>query len=69
MSDVLSRLDFLKKFFLENLTDDAALLETHAQLDELEETTVDSIETSLISSLKRSILKQQLDDSKHVTDT
>ena len=55
--------------FLEKSTDAAMLLEMRAHLDELEETTVDSISIPLINGLKRSIFQQQLDNSNCVTDT
>ena len=68
MSDFLSRLDELKSKFLENFTHAAALLETRAQSDELEEMTIGLIEMSLIAGLKRSMPQQQLDNSKYDTD-
>ena len=62
-------MDELKSTFLDNSTDAATLLHLRIQLDELEETTPYHIETSLITSFKRSILEQQLDNSKNDTDT
>ena len=68
MSEFLSRLDELKNQFLELYTD-ADLLEIRAQLDDLEEITAAPIQKSLIDGLKSSILKQQLVNSQHDTDT
>ena len=69
MSDFLSRLDELKIKFLENYTDASALLEIWAQLDDLEETTGDSIKMPLTDALKRIMFNQQLDSSKCATVT
>ena len=68
ISDFASRSHQLKNIFLDNPTDFDALLHLRTQLDEQEETTIDEIELGLITELKRSILKQQLDKSKDATD-
>ena len=54
---------------MENFTNADSLLELRAQLDGLEETTVDPIEKSLIGALKRIYFKQHLESSKHATET
>ena len=64
MSYFLSRLDELKNLFLENHTDADSLLETRAQLNDLDETTADPAQKSLISGLKSIILKQKLVNSQ-----
>ena len=58
----------MKNQFLENLIDANSLLEARAQICDLDETTSDPIQKSLIGGLKSSILKQQLVNSQHATD-
>ena len=58
ISEFLFRLDELKNKFLENNTDADLLSEIRAQLDNLDETTADPIQKSLIDGLKSFILKK-----------
>ena len=58
MSDFLSRSDELKIRFSETPAGSEMLSSVRAQVDEMQETTVDPIEISLIVALRKSMLKQ-----------
>ena len=57
MSDLLSILDELKNKCIDHSTDVSILIAMRSRLDELEESTIDTINTSLITVLKIRILK------------